>query len=159
MSHQHKFCLSLPQMLGWVLPIAVGVGVVGIYPTWLLGQKMALWAELSAGLIALVIMLLNAAVIFRSAKRGPAKVAFAFIMSVFPRVIVSIGLALAVWKVFELPHMVVLVWLLIFHLGILLGESIWLSKTLRRDFRDILLEQEISDGEPENEKLMPHSEL
>ena len=133
MARTTKLRISFPALLGWVLPLGLLVGGVGIYPTLRIAGTSGLHAELAAGLVVLSVMLANGAWTVWTARKGPREVAFAFMLSGVVRVFVCLLVGVVVWQLVPLPLRCYAVWLGIFYLTMLLGEGVWMARALKRD--------------------------
>jgi hypothetical protein len=125
--------ISLGALLGWVLPAGVLVGAAGAYPTWCLGGRRAVEAMLWAGGIVFGIVLLSALAVVGSAPAGAGRATLAFVAAGLGRLILAPALgAWVVWE-FRVPPGAMFVWLAAFYVVLLMAESAWLSRALRRD--------------------------
>ena len=131
--------ISYLALLGWTVPLAAILFAVGVWPTWRAGGLTAVWAQVTAKAVVLGTVLASGAIVCRMARRGPARAAVAFIFSCMGRILVAVVLMLTAWRLLELHLTALAVWLVIFYLALLIGESIWLSRALKRDaFLDAL---------------------
>lgn len=125
--------ISYLALVGWTVPLAVILLAVGIWPTWRAGGQNAVLALLTAKAVVLATVLASGVIVCRMARRGPARAAIAFIFSCMGRILIAVVLMLTAWRLLELHLTALAVWLVIFYLALLIGESIWLSRALRRD--------------------------
>jgi len=106
--------------------------MAGVYPTWLLGEKSSVKAMLAAWLI--VTLTAGAVTMFLvgQAKRGPVRLAVAFLFSASVKVIVSVSLGLAAWYAWNLEFNPLFLWICLFYAVNLVCQSVWLVRILRR---------------------------
>jgi len=120
------------DLLKWVVPIALSVGLAGAYPTWRAGGPAAMSAQAAAGGIVLSAVLLSGGLVAFAGLAGPGQVTMAFLVSGMLRTLVSVGLGLLlVWKT-DIPAVPLLVWLAVFYLAMFLAEGAWVVRALRR---------------------------
>lgn len=112
----------------WIFPFGLVVGLIGMPDTWDRAGRDGLIAELVAGLLVLAEMLVSAIVIKNSSKKGPAAAASAFVIGVPLRVGSTVLLSIAAVVVLKLPPAVFLLWIAIFYVAMLIGQSIWLTR-------------------------------
>ena len=125
--------ISFGALLGWVLPAGALVGAAGAYPTWCLGGRGALEAMLWAGGIVFGVVLLSAVAVIGSAPAGAGRATLAFVAAGLGRLVLAPALgAWVVWE-FRVPPGAMFVWLATFYVVLLMAESAWLSRALRRD--------------------------
>ncbi len=124
--------ISVSDMLGWVLPVSLGFGVVGIWPTWLVAGWAGVLAELAAGVVVLTVMIGNGVIVVGAAKKGRAPAAMAFSASSLARMILCPLLTAGVWWVFDLEIKPLGVWMIIFYLTGLAMECVWIVRALRK---------------------------
>jgi hypothetical protein len=119
-------------MLAWVVPLWLVTLLLGLWPSRAIGSGVVA-AKLVAGAVVLLVMVASGALCVRAARRGPGPAAFAFTVLAMARVLVSLSLLAGAWALLELPPAALLIWAVIFHLVMLVGECIWLARALQRD--------------------------
>ncbi|HUS91835.1 MAG TPA: hypothetical protein VM695_08295 [Phycisphaerae bacterium] len=123
--------IRLSDLLKWVAPTALAVGLAGAYPTWLLGGGPALCAQACAGAIVLAAVMVSSLLVAFSAWAGPSQVTTTFIASGLLRVAMCVGPgAVLLWKDL-LPPTPLLVWLAVFYLALFVAEGAWVARALR----------------------------
>jgi len=125
--------ISYLALLGWTMPLGLVAFAVGIWPTWQAGGALAVWSQVTAGAVVLATVMGSGVIVCRMARRGPARAAVGFIFSCMGRILLAVALTLTAWRLLELHLMALAIWLVIFYLALLIGESIWLSRALRQD--------------------------
>lgn len=127
--------IGIPALLGWVLPVSLGLGVFGIWPTWLVARWPGVLAELTAGAVVLSVMIANGLMVVAAAKKGRASAATAFSASSLVRMVVCPLLTAAAGWIFGLEIMPLGVWMVVFYLTGLAMECVWIVRALRRHRR------------------------
>ncbi len=127
--------VKISALLGWVLPVSLGIAVFGIFPTWLKTGWAGVWAELAAGAVVLSVMLGNGLVVVAAAKKDRASAAMAFSASSLVRMVLCPLLTALVWWLFDLAVMPLGVWMVIFYLTGLAMECVWIVRALRKHSR------------------------
>jgi hypothetical protein len=133
MTQAQPIQIRFSEMILWVLPITLAVGALGAYLTWLCSGPSGLQAQMLALVLAWAIPAAGAVGVVRSGPHGAAKVALAYYTISIAKMMAFAGLAVAAWLLIDLPRKPMLLWLLVFALCTLLGESIWLIRSLRRN--------------------------
>lgn len=129
--------IRFSAMFGWLLAFTVVVVGFGVYPTWMVAGVPGLWAQLSAGVIVLTVMIFNGWATISTADQGPSHVSGAFSASSIVRVALCPLLAWGVWVLTDLPARPLFTWLVIFYLTSLGAECVWVARALRRHARRI----------------------
>ena len=124
--------ISLGALVGWVGSVCGLVGVVGAYPTWRIAGRSGIEAEVWAGAAVLVVTAVNAVFVFRGARKGPGGAALAFVIGGLVRIVVCVFPAGLVGPTFHFPRGALLTWMVLFCLGALGGETLWLTRALLR---------------------------
>ena len=125
--------IGIPAMLGWTLATGVCVGAAGAYPTWALSGSDGLRGELLAAGAAFITTAACGLYVVRAARKGPGKAAFGFIVAGSVAGAGAIMPAAAAWLAWDLPAMPLFLWTAVFSFAMLVGQSLWLYKGLRRD--------------------------
>lgn len=125
--------IGFASLLGWVVPAALILGGLGVWPTWRIAGQPAVHAMLVAAGTVLGVILCGSVVIVRAARGGPGRAAFTFIAIGFVQ-----GVALLVVKglwltATDLPVVPTLLWAVLFYVAMLVAQSLWLARGLRRD--------------------------
>jgi len=137
MTGSRQMRISFAASLVWVVLAGVLVGLLGAFPTWHLAGRDGLAAELWAGGIVLVAVVLSAAVVVCAAWRGPATAAAAFPASGLIRLGVGLALGCAAARWAGVDAAAFFVWPAVFYLAMLGAESFWLARALNRDADDV----------------------
>jgi len=137
-------------MFGWVLPAELVVAAAGAYPTWRLGGAGALAAETAAAVIVLAAMSAGAGVVVWRGSRGPAAAAMGFMISASVRVMLCVALTVVAWRWIALDPAPLMVWVAVFYLVGLAGETIWLIRAISPRRRLVAL-----GGADRHEKELP----
>jgi hypothetical protein len=119
-------------LIAWLAPAVLAVGALGAYPTWAKTGPAGLIAEAAAAAIVLAVMIGSGALIMAMSSLGAAKMAYIFVMSAVPRVLVCMVLAAVTWALLDVPSRPMLLWTAGFYLVALVSESIWLHRALTR---------------------------
>lgn len=127
-----KLKLSFFRLLKLVLPIALVAGGIGAYPTWIKSGTEGLIAELTSAIIAIIVVTSSGMLLVWCGKHSPLMIAKVFTPSVVARVFLSLALGGAMWQLFALPPIPLLVWLLVFYIITLVVESYWLMTELKK---------------------------
>jgi len=133
MGRTHPMRIGLAGLLGWIIPAGVLVGAVGAYPTWAASGVRGLWAQLVAGVIVGGVMCAGGLFVMRAARRGARAAAFGFIVSGFVMAAGTPALAVTASRTMHLPMKPTVLWAGIFCFAMLIAQSIWLARALRRD--------------------------
>ncbi len=131
--HPNRMEISLPAMLGFVLPVTIVLWALGSWPAWRWAGADGLAAHTAAGCIVLGVMVASAALVRLFAAMGPGKAAFAFVAASLVRIMSCVGITIAVWALFDMPAGVLCLSMPTFYFALLLAEGIWLSKALNRN--------------------------
>ena len=131
--HTEKMQISLRMMLCWVLPVAGVLWCIGAWPMWHWAGPGGLVAHTLAAGVVLAVMFASAAVVKFFAGIGPGRAAFAFMAASLVRIVLCVGITIALWAAFELPTGVLCVSTPAFYLTTLMAEGFWLSRALNRD--------------------------
>jgi len=119
--------------LAWIILLGLLAWAVGAYPTYRLAGRAGLAAQGVASLVVLLATGTSAVIIAKLATRGPKIAAMGLLLSGFARLILVVGATFAVRGLFDLPLMVLLVWMGLFYVAMLGGEVIWLARALHHD--------------------------
>lgn len=139
--------LRFASALVWIVPTWLVAGAAGAWPTWRLGGRDAINCMLLAGGITLATTLIGALCVVRSARLGPARAAMTFLAFGLILGVVSLGAATGAAVIIGASLRVTLVWTAIFYTPMLVAQSLWLYRGLRRDaFRAALGEVERRAG-------------
>jgi hypothetical protein len=122
--------IHISGLLGWLLPMSVGLGAFGAWPTWLTHGQAGLWAELTAGVIVAGVMVVNGLLVVTAARAGKYSAAMTFSGSSLIRLIICAALLGAGWWVFGLELIPLIVWMALFYLLGLATECIWIVRAL-----------------------------
>ena len=141
MSPNQPMRIGVPAMLGWVLAAGVCVGAAGAYPTWALSGSDGLHVELLAAGVAFVTITACGLYVVRAARKGPGRAAFGFIVAGSVAGAGAMVPAAAAWLAWGLPALPLFLWTAIFSFAMLVGQSLWLYKGLRRDAFRVALGQ------------------
>ena len=131
--------IRFSALLGWVLPVGVLTGLVGLYPTYRWAGGDGILALIAAGAAALLVVLISGFITCILARRGPAMAAGGFLFASLLRVVVCLILTAAAWQAFDLPGKVVFLWACLFYGLMILCEAGWVSRALSRDARRVHL--------------------
>ena len=105
---------------------------IGAYPTWAIAGPSGLAAAGAAGAAVFLAMFVSGcAMLWRSGPRAE-QVANRFAGSAIIRIAICLAAAALAWYLFRLPIDVLLLWTGLFYVAMLVGECIWLARTLRR---------------------------
>jgi len=132
-SGRRSIWFGVVRMLGVTAPVGLGLGVIGLWATWVLAGGVGLAGEAIAGLIALTAVTACGAATLRSARRGPGRAAFTFVVA---SSVASVGAVVgAVAMGVGIPRLFapLLIWVAVFCFSMLLTQSLWLSRGLKRD--------------------------
>ena len=124
--------LRFPAMLGYLLGALVLAAAVGVVPTWRLAGPAGLTCQLSALPAVAVPFLASGIVVLSVARRGIRAVAAAFLLMGLVRLPVSLALGAGAWAVWDLPAEALMIWVAVFYLASLGGETIWLIRAAQR---------------------------
>lgn len=119
-------------MLAYVLPAGLLAAGVGVWPTWRLAGAAGLAAKGVAGLIVLAAGCVSAWAVLWAWRHGPAWTAWAFVLAGLFRMASCLAMAGGAWLAFGLSPRVLFLWTAVFYIVMLLGESLWLARALRR---------------------------
>lgn len=117
----------------WIIMLGLLAWAVGAYPTYRLAGMAGLAAQGVASLVVLLATGSSAVIIAKLATRGPKIAAMGLLLSGFARLILVVGATFAVRRMFDLPLLVLLIWMGLFYVAMLGGEVIWLSRAISRD--------------------------
>jgi hypothetical protein len=106
--------------------------MAGVYPTWAIGERPAVAAEIAAWLIVTLVAGSVTMFLVGQAKHGPVRLAVAFLFSATVKVIVSVSLGLAAWYAWNLEFGPLFLWICLFYAVNLVCQSVWLVRILRR---------------------------
>lgn len=132
---KHRMRISFTGLLGWVVPMALGVAAIGVYPTWTLSGRAGLNAQAAAGGIVLAAMILGGFFVIRSARHGPGPAAMAFIVLGMVQIGVCASMIALIISLSDLPAEATLLWFGMFFLSMFAGEVAWIVQALARDAR------------------------
>lgn len=125
--------LKVTGLIAWSGGLAAAIAVAGIAPTLWLAGTHGLFAYAMAAGIVVAVMAMSAVLIFRAGARGPGKAAMTFVLLGAARAIASLVLAWLAWCFGGFAAAPLLIWVALFYMTMLAGESIWLTKALRRE--------------------------
>ncbi|MFP4105672.1 MAG: hypothetical protein ACLFVU_06205 [Phycisphaerae bacterium] len=125
--------ISYLAMLGWVVPFGLVAGCPDLYVTSRIAGTEGVRAGIAAWIVTSAVVLLSGWFVVLSARKGPQRAAFVFIVAGMLRAVIVLLLVAAVWAVLKLMPIVLLVWALIFYCSMLAGEVAWLARALNRD--------------------------
>jgi hypothetical protein len=131
--------LSFWVLLGWVLPVGVLVGGVGVPLTWWLVGREGLVAEALAAVIVLPIMVASAAIVVGVASFGPALITAVFVSIGVMRLTAVMATALIVYRFCRIPTLAFWIWVVVFYLAMFAAEVAWLARALKRDASDVAI--------------------
>lgn len=117
--------------LRWTVISAGAVAAVGLYPTYLLAGFRGLLAEAVASAIVTIVAMGALTLMVHQARFGAASLIWTYKTAAMGKMLLSVVLALGAKFAFNLPSRPLLLWIVIFYLAVLVGQSIWLSRTLR----------------------------
>lgn len=122
----------LAPLVGWLVLPALAVAAVGGWPTWRFLGREGLAAMGMGAVSAFAGMFLsNALVVWRGGLRIEqlaARLAGATLI----RLSICLAVAVCAWYTFALPTNALFLWTGAFYMVMLVGESLWLARTLRR---------------------------
>ena len=124
---------SSAAALAWIIMLGLAAWAVGVYPTYRLAGKTGLVTQSVAGVVVLLATGTSAVIIAKLAARGPTVAAMGLMLSGFARLILVVGATFAVRWLFDLPLLVLLLWMGLFYVAMLGGEVIWLARALSHD--------------------------
>jgi hypothetical protein len=119
--------------LAWIILPGLLAWAVGAYPTYRLAGRAGLAAQGVASLVVLLATGTSAVIIAKLATRGPTVAAMGMLLSGFARLILVVGATFVVRCLFDLPILVLLIWMGLFYVVMLGGEIIWLARALSHD--------------------------
>jgi len=125
--------ISLRTMFCCVVPVAAALWCAGAWPIWRWAGRGGLLAHTLACGVVLGVMFASAAVVKVFAGIGPGKAAFAFVAASLVRIVLCVGVTIALWAALGLPTGVLCVSVPAFYLATLLAEGFWLTRALNRD--------------------------
>jgi hypothetical protein len=131
--------LSFWALLGWVLPLGVLVGGVGVTPTWWLVGREGLVAELLAGAVVLPIMIASALIVLGVASYGPALTTVVFVSIGVMRLTAVVATALILHRFSRVLVLPFWIWVVVFYLTVFGAEVAWLARALKRDALQVAL--------------------
>jgi len=140
---------SKSAALAWILMLGLVAWAIGAYPTYRLAGLAGLAAQGVASAVVLLATGISAVIIAKLATRGPKVAAMGLLLSGFARLILVVGATFAVRRMFDLPLLVLLIWMGLFYVAMLGGEVIWLSRALSHDAFLVAL------GDINREKRLP----
>ena len=120
--------LRFSAMLGYLLGALVLAAAIGAVPTWRLAGPGGLTCVVPAFLAVATPFLASGMVVLSAARRGIRAVVAAFLLMGLVRVPASLALGAAAWAVWDLPADVLMIWVVVFYLACLGGETIWLIR-------------------------------
>ncbi len=127
---------SVKMPVSSLLAFLAGPGLVavaaGVYPTWRLEGPPGLAAMASAGVAVFVAMFASGCAILWRSGGQVDRVALRFAGAAIFRVSICLALAAGAWYIFALPTNILFLWTGAFYLVMLIGESFWLARTLKR---------------------------
>ena len=132
MSNAAAMQISFLAAGAWIVASAGAVWTIGAAPTWLLAGEEGLAAQAVAGGIVLVVMTASAALVVALARGGISRAAMGFMAMGVVRMAACLGAAGLAIFLLPLPRAVLLIWTAVFYLAMISGESIWLSRAIRR---------------------------
>jgi hypothetical protein len=122
---------SIAKLSAGLAGIGMVAGLIGAYPTWERFGWDGVKAEITAGVIVLVAMIASAVLVARRARRGASAAAFMFIYAGAVRAVLVAVVGGVGWKLLSLPGLILGVWLGVFYLVMLAGESAWMCGELK----------------------------
>ncbi len=131
--------LSLPRVVAYLLVPLVLIGGVGMIPTHRIIGPAAWTVVPAAGGIVLAVMLGGAAVVKVRALKGPGPAALTFIWVGLAAAFATLVLGAGAYRLVHLPPKAFFLWLAVLFLPLLIAESIWLGRALRRDAHRLAL--------------------
>jgi len=117
----------------WIIMLGLAAWAIGAYPTYRLAGLDGLAAQGVASAVVLLATGSSAMIIAKLATRGPKVAAMGLLLSGFARLIVIVGATFAARWMFDLPLLVLLIWMVLFYAAMFGGEVIWLSRAISRD--------------------------
>ncbi|MDP6544708.1 MAG: hypothetical protein QGH60_12005 [Phycisphaerae bacterium] len=124
---------SKTAALAWIILLGLAAWVIGVYPTYRLAGLDGLAAQGAASIVVLLATSTSAMIIAKLATRGPTMAAMGLLLSGFVRLIVVVGATFAVMWMFDLPLLVLVLWMGLFYVAMLSGEVIWLARAIHHD--------------------------
>lgn len=120
------------KLAGWLAGPACLAAAAGMVPTWRLAGQGGLHAMAAAGVAVFVGMFLSSLLVVWRTGLRPEQLAARLVGSMLIRVSICLSAAAGAWYIFSLPTSALFVWTVVFYLVMLVGESFWLARTLRR---------------------------
>ena len=133
MASTQEMRASSVAALAWIILLGLAAWAVGAYPTYRLAGLDGLVAQGVASVVVLLATGTSAVIIAKLAVLGPKIAAMGLLLSGFARLILVVGATFAVRSMFDLPLMILLIWMGLFYVAMLGGEVIWLARALSRD--------------------------
>ena len=124
--------IHISGLVGWLVPLALGLGAFGAWPTWLSRGWAGIWSLLGAGVIVMGVMLVNGMLVVAAARAGKYSAAMTFSGSSLIRLMICAVLLGAGWWILGLDLIPLIVWMAIFYLLGLGAECIWIVRALGR---------------------------
>ncbi len=131
--------ISLAGLLWRLLPAGLVLGLAGAWPTWHLAGAGGVLSLLCAGGLVLAAVLFSGLLVVALAAGGPSRAALGFVASGLVRLLLCVGIGLAVIHALPVCAMTFFIWLGIYYLAMFLAESAWLSRALHRDAERVSL--------------------
>lgn len=131
-AHQ-RIRLQLGQLILFAVIGLMVACAVGIYPTWKAAGSTGLAAMGGGMAIVVLAFVVGVPVLLTQARKGRQALGMGFLMSSPVRLLLTLGLALAVWKMTGWPMMVFFLWIVGCYFVLLSAEGLWLARLVKPD--------------------------